>query len=167
MTSYALGIDIAGTFTDLVVVGAHGEVSVHKLPPWRVYGIRERVDYRGSVLAPLAEDDVLAAGEALAVEGVEAVCFLWSKHAAHERVRANNDDARERVPRAAHRALRKRARERLAREGSTAPLVLLDSSGGVLAADDAAEHPCGSFSPGRRAGAPPRSSSSSGSGTGM
>lgn len=53
-----------------------------------VFGVRERVDYRGEVIAPLQEADVLAAAEALREEGVEAVAvsLLWSfKNPAHER----------------------------------------------------------------------------------
>ncbi|HET7146165.1 MAG TPA: hydantoinase/oxoprolinase family protein [Gaiellaceae bacterium] len=266
--SYTLGIDIGGTFTDLVVVGAGGETSVHKspttpgalvdgllatlrsaaderaldlatflgsvdriahgttaatnayierrgatvgllathgfedvifqqrmmgmtagltrsevtdysrravpeplCPPWRVHGIRERVDYRGRVLAPLREDDVRAAAEALAAEGVEAVavCFLWSfKHPDHERRAAEllrealpdayvtiSSEVAPRVgeyertattlvnaylgPRIAQYAAT--LEDRLAGEGSSARLLLLDSSGGVLAAADAADQP--------------------------
>ena len=265
---YTLGIDIGGTFTDLVVVGAGGETSVHKspttpgalvegllatlrsaaeergvelsafladvdriahgttaatnayierqgarvgllatrgfedvifqqrmmgmtagltrsevtdysrrsvpeplCPPWRVHGIRERVDYCGRVLAPLTEEDVLAAAEALAAEDIEsvAVSFLWAfKHPEHERRTAEllraalpgvyvsiSSELAPRVgeyertattlvnaylgPRIARYA--SGLEERLAREGSSARLLLLDSSGGVLAAADAAEQP--------------------------
>ena len=267
-TRYTLGIDIGGTFTDLVVVGAGGETSVHKspttpgalvdgllaalriaagersldlatflgsvdriahgttaatnayierrgatvgllatrgfedvifqqrmmgmtagltrsevtdysrraapeplCPPWRVAGIRERVDYKGRVLAPLAEDDVRAAADAFAADGVEAVAvsFLWSfKHPEHEQRAAEllrealpdayitiSSDVAPRVgeyertattlvnaylgPRIASYAAG--LEERLAAEGSSARLLLLDSSGGVLAAADAAEQP--------------------------
>lgn len=53
-----------------------------------VFGIRERVDYCGDVIAPLFEADVLAAADAMRAAGVEAVAvsFLWSfKNPAHER----------------------------------------------------------------------------------
>jgi N-methylhydantoinase A len=53
-----------------------------------VFGIRERVDYRGEPIGLLREDDVRAAAAAIREEGVEAVavCFLWSfKNPAHER----------------------------------------------------------------------------------
>jgi len=56
-------------------------------PPWRVAAIRERVDWSGRAVMPLAEEDVRAAARLLAEESVEAVavCFLWSfKNPAHE-----------------------------------------------------------------------------------
>ena len=52
-----------------------------------VFGIRERVDFRGDVIGPLREDDVHAAAAAIAEMDVEAVavCFLWSfENPAHE-----------------------------------------------------------------------------------
>jgi N-methylhydantoinase A len=58
------------------------------VPRARVYGIRERVDYRGDVIGPLQEDDVEAAVAAMRDAGVEsvAICFLWSfKNPEHER----------------------------------------------------------------------------------
>ena len=53
-----------------------------------VFGIRERVDYRGDVMAPLREEDVVRAAAEIRATGVEAVaiCFLWSfQNPAHER----------------------------------------------------------------------------------
>jgi N-methylhydantoinase A len=53
-----------------------------------VFGIRERVDYSGSEVGRLREDDVRAACAAIRDAGVEAVaiCFLWSfENPAHER----------------------------------------------------------------------------------
>ena len=53
-----------------------------------VFGIRERVDYRGDAIGRLREDDVRAAAVALREEGVEAVAvsYLWSfKNPEHER----------------------------------------------------------------------------------
>ncbi len=53
-----------------------------------VLGIRERVDYRGDVMAPLREEDVLSAAAEIRAAGVEAVaiCFLWSfQNPGHER----------------------------------------------------------------------------------
>ena len=53
-----------------------------------VFGIRERVDYRGDVMAPLRDEDVVSAAAEIRAAGVEAVaiCFLWSfQNAAHER----------------------------------------------------------------------------------
>lgn len=57
-------------------------------PPVRVFGVRERIDWKGDVVTPLVEDDVRAAARSLRELGVEAVavCFLWSfKNPAHER----------------------------------------------------------------------------------
>jgi N-methylhydantoinase A len=53
-----------------------------------VFGIRERIDYRGDVMAPLREDDVLSAAAKIRAAGAEAVaiCFLWSfQNPGHER----------------------------------------------------------------------------------
>ena len=53
-----------------------------------VFGVRERVDYRGDVMAPLREEDVVSAAAEIRAAGVEAVaiCFLWSfQNPAHER----------------------------------------------------------------------------------
>ncbi len=53
-----------------------------------VFGIRERVDYSGTAVGRLREDDVRLACAAMRDEAVEAVaiCFLWSfKNPAHER----------------------------------------------------------------------------------
>jgi N-methylhydantoinase A len=53
-----------------------------------VFGIRERIDYRGDVMAPLREEDVLDAAAEIRAAGVEAVaiCFLWSfQNPSHER----------------------------------------------------------------------------------
>ena len=58
------------------------------VPRALVFGIRERVDYRGEALGPLREDDVREAAQAIRAAGAEAVAisFLWSfKNPAHER----------------------------------------------------------------------------------
>jgi N-methylhydantoinase A len=58
------------------------------VPRRLVYGISERVDYKGAVLAPLNLAEVKKALAELAPQGVEslAVCFLWSFiNPAHER----------------------------------------------------------------------------------
>ena len=50
-------------------------------------GVRERVDFRGKVLCPLDEDDVIAALDSLVAQKIEAlaICLLWSfKNPAHE-----------------------------------------------------------------------------------
>ncbi|NUT55239.1 MAG: hydantoinase/oxoprolinase family protein, partial [Thermoleophilia bacterium] len=46
----------------------------------RVWGVAERVDYKGSVVCPLQEDEVRRAGEEIVAAGIRsvAVCFLWS-----------------------------------------------------------------------------------------
>jgi N-methylhydantoinase A len=57
-----------------------------------IRGVSERVDYKGAVIVPLAEAEVLAAVRDMAAEGVEAVavCLLWAFiNPAHElRIRA-------------------------------------------------------------------------------
>ena len=58
------------------------------VPRSRIYEVRERVDSQGRELAPVNMDDVKAAIDALASDGVEAVglCFLWSfLNSEHER----------------------------------------------------------------------------------
>ncbi|MDZ4246050.1 MAG: hydantoinase/oxoprolinase family protein, partial [Dehalococcoidia bacterium] len=56
--------------------------------PYRlIKEVRERVDYKGSIVVPLEENDVLKAAEELKEAGVEAVavCLLWSfKNQEHE-----------------------------------------------------------------------------------
>ncbi|MDQ2895312.1 MAG: hydantoinase/oxoprolinase family protein [Actinomycetota bacterium] len=53
-----------------------------------VFGVRERIDYRGAVIGELREEDVRAAARAIRENGAEAVavCLLWSfKNPDHER----------------------------------------------------------------------------------
>jgi len=54
------------------------EVPTFLAPRRRRLGIRERLDARGRVLAPLNEDDVRAAAARLSAQGVQAiaVCYL-------------------------------------------------------------------------------------------
>jgi N-methylhydantoinase A len=56
------------------------EKAVPIVPRPRIKGVTERVDYKGAIVVPLVDDDVVAAADALAADGVEAiaVCFLWS-----------------------------------------------------------------------------------------
>jgi len=64
------------------------EVPTFLAPRRRRLGIRERLDARGRVLAPLNEDDVRAAAARLSAQGVQAiaVCYLFSfVNPAHER----------------------------------------------------------------------------------
>ena len=140
-------------------------------PPRLVFGIRERVDYRGEAIGRLREEDVRAAAERCAEEGVEAlaIAFLWSfKNPAHERRAAAI--AREVLPDAyvslssevAPRigeyertattlvnaylgpTVDRYARtleQRLGERGSRAQVVLLDSAGGVMTAGEAGRQP--------------------------
>ena len=58
------------------------------VPRSLIFGIRERIDYRGDVVAPLAEQDVYDAIDRIKEAGIEAVAvsYLWSfKNTAHER----------------------------------------------------------------------------------
>jgi N-methylhydantoinase A/oxoprolinase/acetone carboxylase beta subunit/N-methylhydantoinase B/oxoprolinase/acetone carboxylase alpha subunit len=50
------------------------------VPRDRVWGVPERVDYKGSVVCPLNEEAVRAAGREIVAAGARsvAVCFLWS-----------------------------------------------------------------------------------------
>lgn len=132
-----------------------------------VFGVRERVDYRGDVIAPLQESDVLAAADALRDAGVEAVAvsFLWSfKNSEHER-RAGEllrqalpgvyvSISSELIPRLgeyertattlvnAYLGPRvARYTEALEERLNGAPVVLLDSSGGVMTPKQAGEAP--------------------------
>ena len=57
------------------------------VPRSLIFGIRERIDYRGDVIAPLAEQDVYDAVARIKEAGIEAVAvsYLWSfKNTAHE-----------------------------------------------------------------------------------
>ena len=58
------------------------------VPRSHIFGIRERVDYRGDVISPLVEADVLEAIERIKQAKVDAVAvsFLWSfKYPEHEK----------------------------------------------------------------------------------
>ena len=57
------------------------------VPRSLIFGISERIDYRGDVIAPLAEQDVYDAAARIREAGIEAVAvsYLWSfKNSAHE-----------------------------------------------------------------------------------
>ncbi|HVR88389.1 MAG TPA: hydantoinase/oxoprolinase family protein [Candidatus Limnocylindria bacterium] len=132
--------------------------------------VRERIDVNGRVVAPLRSEDVQEAIAAFAVEGVEAigVCLLWSfRNPAHEEqvaamLRAHDDwfvtASHEVVPllgeyeRSATTALNAilgppvhnhlMAVERgLRDDGLTVPLLVMQSSGGLLPVADAARTP--------------------------
>ena len=58
------------------------------IPRARCYGVPERLDHEGNVVAPLDEDAVVRIAEGLAAEGVEsiAICFLHAyRNPVHER----------------------------------------------------------------------------------
>jgi len=138
----------------------------------RTFGIPERVDARGEIITPLDEAAVCAALERLAAENVEsvAICFLFSfLNSAHER-RAE-EIARQVLPgcfisrsSAIYPQYREYERasttvvncylgprvshyiDRLSTEvkaaGIPAPLQLMQSNGGIIAAEEASLYPC-------------------------
>ena len=58
------------------------------VPRSLIFGIRERIDYRGGVIAPLVEQDVYDAIDRIKEAGIDAVAvsYLWSfKNFAHEK----------------------------------------------------------------------------------
>ena len=58
------------------------------VPRSLIFGIRERIDYRGDVIAPLVEQDVHDAISRIKEAGIEAIAvsYLWSfKNSVHER----------------------------------------------------------------------------------
>lgn len=141
------------------------------VPPQLVFGIRERVDYRGESIGPLREEDVEGAAARLAEEGVEgvAVCFLWSfKNPLHEQ--RVGEILREHLPgvyitlssdlqprigeyeRAVTTLVNaylgpaiaqytETLESRLAEHGATSTVLLLDSSGGVMTPSEASRQP--------------------------
>jgi N-methylhydantoinase A len=136
------------------------------------FGIPERIDAQGEVVEPLDEDAVRSALRALAAEKVEAVaiCFLFSfLNDAHER--RTEEIAREMLPgcfvsrssaifpqyREYERASTTvvncylgprvshyidRLSDEIGAVGITAPLQLMQSNGGVIAAAEASAVPC-------------------------
>ncbi len=140
-------------------------------PPGLVFGIRERVDYRGEAIGPLRVDDVEAAARRLADEGVEAVavCFLWSfKNPAHERRTGEilrellpgvyvtlSSDLQPRIGEYERTATTlvnaylgpviagytETLEARLAERGSRSRVLLLDSGGGVMTPGEAGRQP--------------------------
>ncbi len=132
-----------------------------------VFGLRERIDYRGEVVGPLQEEDVHAAVAAIRTAGVEAVavCLLWSfKNPDHERrtaeiLRAELPDAyvsvsSELVPRLGEYERTATTlvnaylgpvissyTDSLERSLGAQNLLLLDSSGSVMTASEAGRSP--------------------------
>lgn len=161
----------AGLSRDQVTDYSLRQVPEPLCPPWRIHGVRERIDWRGGVVMPLVESDVRAAAHALAAEDVEAlaICFLWSfKNPEHERRAASI--AAEELPgvyistssRIAPRIgeyermattlvnaylgpgiarYTDTLEERLEQSGSRARLFLLDSAGGMMTSQEAGSEP--------------------------
>ena len=137
------------------------------VPRSLIFGIRERVDYRGDVIAPLAEQDVYDAAAGIKEAGIEAVAvsYLWSfKNSAHERrtmeilgeelpgvyLTASHELAPrlgeyERTATAVINAylgpLVREYTDQLGRKLDKNRLFLLDSSGGVMTPDEAGRAP--------------------------
>ncbi len=140
------------------------------VPRSRIYEVRERVDAQGKELAPVNLDDVKAAMDALAADGVEAVglCFLWSfLNNQHELAVADAlksysnwfvSVSHEVAPllgeykRSATTALNARlgplvqqhllsVGRSLKQEGLEAPPLVMTSAGGLLTMEDAASKP--------------------------
>jgi N-methylhydantoinase A len=132
-----------------------------------VFGIRERVDYRGDVVEPLQEDDIRGAAAAIRASDVDAVAvaYLWSyKNPDHERRTAEILEeelpgvyisvSSELVPRLGEYErtattvvnaylgpLVKRYSSALQEQLSAAPLFLLDSRGVVMTTGEAGNAP--------------------------
>ena len=137
------------------------------VPRSLVFGIRERIDYRGEVIGPLQDEDVRAAARAIADAGVTAIaiCFLWSfKNPAHEQraaaiLREELPEAylslsSELVPRLGEYErmattvinaylgpVISRYTGALAEQLGSRNLLLLDSSGGVMSAEESGRAP--------------------------
>jgi N-methylhydantoinase A len=81
------GLITTAGFRDILLAGRANKPDVYDsdwdppaplVPRQRILTVRERVDYGGRVIVPLAEEEVVAAAEKLRADGVEAVaiCFL-------------------------------------------------------------------------------------------
>ena len=137
------------------------------VPRSLIFGIRERIDYRGDVIAPLVEQDVYEAIARTKEAGIEAIAvsYLWSfKNTAHERktmeilgeelpgvyLTASHELAPrlgeyERTATAVINAylgpLVREYTDQLGRKLDKNRLFLLDSSGGVMTPDEAGRAP--------------------------
>jgi len=141
------------------------------VPAHRIYEVRERLDYTGAVLTPLADEDVRAAAAQIRTAGIDtvAVCFLHAyANAQHEQRAAAI--LREELPQAfvslssevlpifrefertmaavlnayvmpAIASYAARLEQRLADEGIAAPLLFMKSSGGVTGAETVRAQP--------------------------
>jgi len=156
--------------------------AVPLVPRWRIHGIAERINARGEVRLPLDPDSVRRAMAALVAEGVEAVgvCLLWSflnpahEHAVRQLIEAEYPEldisvSHELVPvireyeRAASTVVnayltRRTARyldalrERVNLNGFHSTPVIMQSSGGVLSADQAKNRAIGLMTSGPAGG---------------
>ncbi|TAN23616.1 MAG: hydantoinase/oxoprolinase family protein [Actinomycetota bacterium] len=151
------------------------------VPRSRIYEVRERVDSQGKELAPVNMEDVKAAMDALASDGVEAVglCFLWSfLNSEHERAVAEAlkghsgwfvSASHEIAPllgeykRSATTALNARlgplvqqhllsVSQSLMSQGLEAVPLVMTSAGGLLTMEDAASRPVSLLSSGPAGG---------------
>ena len=137
------------------------------VPRSLIFGIRERIDYRGDVIAPLVEQDVHDAINRIKEAGIEAIAvsYLWSfKNTAHEMrtmeilgeelpsvyLTASHELAPrlgeyERTATAVINAylgpLVREYTDQLGRRLDKNRLFLLDSSGGVMTPDEAGRAP--------------------------
>ncbi len=137
------------------------------VPRSLIFGIRERIDYRGDVIAPLAEQDIFDAIDRIKDAGIEAVAvsYLWSfKNIAHEKrtgeILAGElpgiylSMSHELAPRlgeyertattvvnACLGPLVREYTDQLSRQLGNSRLFLLDSSGGVMTPDEAGRAP--------------------------
>ncbi len=161
---------IAGIGRDRIGIDLTASRAPSLVPRRRIHEVRERVDASGREIAPLHEDDVRAAIAALAAEGVEAVgvCLLWSfRNPAHEEriatmLREHNGwfvtTSHEVAPllgeyeRSATTALNallgppahrhfSAVERQLNDDGLEIPLLVMQSSGGLVPVADAARSP--------------------------
>lgn len=78
----------AGLSTSELTDYSNRKVPDPLVPRSLIFGVRERVDYRGDVICPLVEEDVYSAIKEIRKTGIEAVAisYLWSfKHPEHEK----------------------------------------------------------------------------------
>jgi len=79
---------VAGLGEEQIKDVVHLDKAVPLVPRSLVYGINERMDYKGAIVSPLDPDEVDGAVAKLVSEGIEAlaVSFLWSfRNPQHER----------------------------------------------------------------------------------
>ena len=175
------GLLVTEGFRDVLEIQRHKryrlfDQSYRKLAPLvprhLVHGIPERIDAQGEVVTPLDEAAVLAAVQALARQGIEAlaICFLFSFRNARHEQRAG-EIARDTLPgcfvttssdifpqyreyeRASTTVVNaylgprvstylQRMSDKLATAGIAVPLHMLQSNGGIIAWTEATRMPC-------------------------